>query len=178
MHLKRSALALCMVSVLAMAGVSSGVAANNSNQTGLVNVSVGDVNVLNNVNLAVAANVVATVCDVTVPIAVLANQVIGTTGATYCTSSTSPVTISQAQNGSQGGGGGPGGNNSHQSGLVNVSAGDVNILNNTNLAIAANVVATVCDVTVPVAVLAAQLVADGSATYCTSTTSPVTITQV
>src|SRR5215212_1106994 len=52
-------------------------------------------------------------------------------------------------------------NNSQQNGLVNVSTGDVALLNNVNLAVAANVIATVCDVTVPVAVLAQQVVADG-----------------
>src|SRR5687768_16840348 len=49
--------------------------ANNSQQNGLVNVSTGDIDLLNNVNLAVAANVIATVCDVDVVLAVLAEQV-------------------------------------------------------------------------------------------------------
>jgi len=44
--------------------------ANNSQQNGLVNVSTGDIDLLNNVNLAVAANVIATVCDVDVVLAV------------------------------------------------------------------------------------------------------------
>ena len=84
MRLKKPAVALCMVASLALAGVSSSVAANNSNQQGLVNVSTGDVALLNGVNLAVAANVIATVCDVTVPVAVLAQQVVANGGATYC----------------------------------------------------------------------------------------------
>ena len=68
--------ALCVCSMMAVVGVSPAVAAgNNSNQTGLVNVSLGDVALLNNVNLAVAANLAATVCGVTVPVAVLAHQV-------------------------------------------------------------------------------------------------------
>jgi hypothetical protein len=68
-------------------------------------------------------------------------------------------------------------NNSRQVGLVNVSTGDVDLLNNVNIGVAANVIATVCDVTVPVAVLATQIIQDGSATYCTGTAAPITITQ-
>src|SRR5438045_3583666 len=107
-----------MASVLALAGVSSSVAANNSQQVGLVNVSTGDVALLNNVNLGVAANVIANVCDVTVPVAVLATQVIGTSGVTYCSGTTSPITITQALPGAGGGSPSGGGNNSNQAGLV------------------------------------------------------------
>ena len=71
--------------MMAVVGVSPAVAAgNNSNQTGLVNVSLGDVALLNNVNLAVAANLAATVCGVTVPVAVLAQQVVAGSGAFTC----------------------------------------------------------------------------------------------
>jgi hypothetical protein len=149
--------------------------ANNSQQTGLVNVSLGDVAVLNDVNLAVAANVVATVCDATVGVAVLAQQVIGDGGQTFCEGTAREVTITQATPGANAAP--DGGNNSRQEGLVNVSVGDVDILNNVNLAVAANVVATVCDVTVGVAALAEQLIGDGSTTQCTSTTNPVEIVQ-
>jgi hypothetical protein len=46
------------------------------NQDGLVNVMIGDVNVLNNANIGVAANVAANICGVRVgPVAVLATQV-------------------------------------------------------------------------------------------------------
>src|SRR5918994_5812723 len=55
-------------------------------------------------------------------------------------------------------------NNSRQVGLVNVSTGDIDLLNNVNLAVAANVIANVCDATIGVAVLAEQLIVDGSET--------------
>src|SRR4051812_32729927 len=105
MGFKKPAVALCMVASLALAGVSSSVAANNSRQTGLVNVSTGDVALLNGVNLAVAANVIATVCDVTIPVAVLAQQVVANGGATFCEGSAAPIDITQTQPG--GGGGAP-----------------------------------------------------------------------
>ena len=148
--------------------------ANDSRQTGLVNVSTGDVALLNNVNLAVAANVIATVCDVTIPVAVLAQQVIAQGGEFTCTGDAAPITIEQAT----GGNAAPvGGNNSRQDGLVNVSLGDVAILNDVNAAIAANVLVTACGLTVPVAVLAVQAVADGTDYTCTTAAGPIGITQ-
>src|SRR5215210_3968749 len=101
---------------------------NNSRQVGLVNVSTGDVALLNNVNIAVAANVIALVCDVTIPVAVLATQLVADGGETTCEGETFPITIEQTQPGQ--GVTPAGGNNSRQIGLVNVSLGDVDILNN------------------------------------------------
>ena len=178
MRLKTTVLALCMVSMLALAGVSSSVAANNSRQAGLVNVSTGDVALLNNVNIGVAANVIATVCDVTIPVAVLATQIVGDAGATFCSGTADPITITQSQPG-----GGPGdnmlggGNNSRQTGLINASLGDVAILNNVNLGVAANLLLTACDLAVPVAILAVQGVADGGETTCESAAGPITLEQ-
>src|SRR3954452_2385560 len=117
---------VCVCSMMAVVGVSPAVAAgNNSNQTGLVNVSLGDVNLLNNVNLAVAANVAATVCGVNVPVAVLAQQVIAGGQNTICNTAAGPLTVTQSQNGPPATPPNAGGNNSNQSGLVNVSLGDV-----------------------------------------------------
>ncbi len=113
-------------------------AANNSQQVGLVNVSTGDVAVLNNVNIAVAANILATVCDVTIPIAVLATQIVADDATYECEGITDGITIEQTQPGDAPAPNG-GGNNSNQAGLVNVSLGDVEILNNVNLARALNV---------------------------------------
>lgn len=65
-------------------------------QDGLVNVAVGDVNVLNNVDIGVAAQVAAEICGVKVgPVAVLGKAVdrSGET-RTVCESSQGPVTIS------------------------------------------------------------------------------------
>lgn len=176
MKLKRSILAVCLVSLLALMGVSSSVAANNSQQTGLVNVSLGDVDLLNNVNLAVAANVAATVCNVTVPVAVLAQQVVGQGGTFTCDTAAGPLTVEQALNGAPGAPG-AGGNNSRQDGLVNVSLGDVAILNDVNAAVAANVAVTACNLTIPVAVLAAQIVAQGGNYTCDTVSGPLAVGQ-
>jgi hypothetical protein len=148
---------------------------NNSRQTGLVNVSTGDVALLNNVNLAVAANVIANVCNVTIPVAVLATQVVAGAGDTFCSGTANPITITQSTPGSNAAP--AGGNNSRQAGLVNVSLGDVNILNDVNAAIAANVLVNACNVTVPIAVLAVQGVFQGTPAGCTTTAGPISITQ-
>src|SRR5436190_14552575 len=102
MRLKRGVLALCMVSMLAFAGASPTYADNGSRQTGLVNVSLGDVSLLNHVNLAVAANVAATVCDVAVPVSVLATQIIAGDGATICQTVAGPLAVTQSLPGAQG----------------------------------------------------------------------------
>ena len=162
---------------LLVASVAPAMAANNSRQVGLVNVSAGDVEILNNVNLAVAANVAATICDVTVPVAVLAVQLVADGGMTVCKTEAGDITIDQAQPGGGGGGTNGGGNNSRQAGLVNVSLGDVEILNNANIALAANVLVTACDVTVAVAVLALQGVSDEGDTFCQTLAGPITIEQ-
>jgi hypothetical protein len=50
--------------------------ASAQNQDGLVNVMIGDISILNDANIGVAANVAANVCGVRVgPVAVLATQV-------------------------------------------------------------------------------------------------------
>lgn len=175
--LKRGFAAVAAAAMLAVVGVTPGVAANNSNQTGLVNVSLGDVNLLNNVNLAVAAQVAATVCGVNVPVAVLAQQVIAGGQQFACETTAEPLTIDQSQNGPPAGPPNAGGNNSNQNGLVNVSLGDVNVLNNVNLAVAADVVATVCGVNIPVAVLAEQIIGGATYTACSTTAGPLDVTQ-
>jgi hypothetical protein len=176
--MRRKLLPLILASALVVATAPAAMAQNNSRQIGLVNVSTGNVDLLNNVNLAVAANVIATVCDVTVPIAVLAAQIVADGGATECEGTTAPITITQAQPGDGAGTpNGGGGNNSRQSGLVNLSLGDVAILNNLNLALAANVLVTACDLTVPVAILAVQGVSDAGDTVCMTAAGPINIDQ-
>jgi hypothetical protein len=173
----RLSMAVLVTAVTALAGVSASTAANNSNQTGLVNVSLGDVNLLNNVNLAVAANVAATVCNVAVPVAVLANQVIANDGTYTCDTSAGPLTVDQALNGTGTTPPNAGGNNSHQNGLVNVSLGDVNILNDVNAAVAANIAVTACNLAIPVAVLATQIIDNGGTYSCDTTSGPLSVTQ-
>jgi hypothetical protein len=175
--MRRKILPLILASALMAAFSSTAMAANNSRQAGLVNVSTGDVALLNGVNLGVAANVIATVCDLTIPVAVLAQQIAVDGGETFCTGSAAPITIDQAQPGDGGGTPTLGGNNSRQRGLVNVSLGDVAILNNVNIGVAANVLITACDLTVGAAVLAAQGIADVGPTTCESTAGPILIDQ-
>lgn len=85
---------LCAASLLAM-GVATSASAQD--QDGLVNVAIGDVNILNDANIGVAAQVAANVCGVKVgPVAVLGIAVdrSGDT-RTVCTTDQGPVTISQ-----------------------------------------------------------------------------------
>jgi hypothetical protein len=66
-------------------------------QDGLVNVNVGDVTILENVDIGVAAQVAAQICGVKVgPVAVL-GQAVDRSGATrtVCQSDQGPVTITQ-----------------------------------------------------------------------------------
>jgi hypothetical protein len=148
---------------------------NESRQIGLVNVSTGDVELLNNVNLAVAANVIANVCNVTIPVAVLAAQFVGDASITECEGTTTPITIEQSGENEPSETGG--GNNSRQAGLINVSLGDVEILNDVNAAIAANVLVNACDLTVAAAILAVQAVGDESETICNTTAGDIEIIQ-
>ncbi len=83
----------------AFAAVAAPASASNQSQQGLVNVQIGDIttgDILSNntVNLAVAANIAATVCGVTVPVAVLAQQVFRT-GEFSCSGATQSVLITQ-----------------------------------------------------------------------------------
>ena len=148
---------------------------NESRQIGLVNVSLGNVELLNNVNLAVAANVVATVCDANVGVAVLAAQLIADGSETFCATTARQITIEQAQPGE---GVDPmGGNSSRQVGLVNISTGNIEILNNVNAAIAANVLVTACHLNVDLAIAALQEIVDVGETTCETTANDILIEQ-
>jgi len=67
------------VAVLSSAILFAGIAAPTASaqeQDGLVNVMIGDISILNDANIGVAANVAANICGVKVgPVAVLATQV-------------------------------------------------------------------------------------------------------
>jgi ABC-type uncharacterized transport system permease subunit len=94
--------ALIATMLIAFAGLGATAApavAANQSQQGLVNVQIGDISTgdilsNNNVNVAVAANVAATVCGVTVPVAVLAEQVFRT-GGFSCSGADQFVNITQ-----------------------------------------------------------------------------------
>jgi hypothetical protein len=71
--------------------------AQTTRQDGLVNVNVGDVTILEDVNIALAAQVAANICGVNVgPVAVL-GEAVDRSGRTrtVCTTPQGPVTISQ-----------------------------------------------------------------------------------
>jgi len=63
-------------SALMFAGVAGTASAQAVNQDGLVNVNVGDVTILEDVGIGVAANVAANICGVQVNAAVIAEQVV------------------------------------------------------------------------------------------------------
>jgi hypothetical protein len=83
-------------SLLFTAGL--GVAGAQPNfQNGLVNLAVGDVTVLEQVGIGVAANVAAEICDVSVPVNVLGEQIRAGQDVTVCTidpqNANVPITI-------------------------------------------------------------------------------------
>ncbi len=85
-----SASALLMVGVAAPAAMAQ-------NQDGLVNVAVGDVTILEDVNVGVAAQVAANICGVSVgPVAVL-GQAVDRSGntRTVCTTDQGPIRLEQ-----------------------------------------------------------------------------------
>jgi hypothetical protein len=83
-------------------GVSMAPAEAQTRQDGLVNVNVGDVTILEDVNVGVVANVVANVCDA-VDVGPIAAGVLGRAIATdnsgrdmtVCMAGTDPVTLTQ-----------------------------------------------------------------------------------
>lgn len=97
LSIRRISAAIAATAVLAVGIAGPAAAANNSQQNGLVNVSVGDISILDNANIGVAATVVASICGVSVgPVVVLAQEVDATSVTrTVCTTSAGPVTISQ-----------------------------------------------------------------------------------
>lgn len=100
MQIRRTAAVITAAAALSTsAAFASPAMAATAVQDGLVNVAVGDVNVLNNANVGVAAQVIAQVCGVKVgPVAVL-GRAVDRTGVTrtVCTTDGGPVTVSQNQ---------------------------------------------------------------------------------
>ena len=83
-------------SLLLGASLFAAVPAASAQQAGLVNVSVGNVNILNHVPIGIAEQVAASVCGVSVgPVAALAANVVQTsTTRTVCNTSNGPVKVS------------------------------------------------------------------------------------
>jgi hypothetical protein len=95
-YAKKSVATLFAGTVLAV-GIASPASAQPVDQDGLVNVNVGDVTILEDVNIGVAAQVAAQICGLKVgPVAVLGTAVdrSGDT-ETVCESDQGPVTIVQ-----------------------------------------------------------------------------------
>jgi hypothetical protein len=94
--MQRSIVALLVAGALSL-GFAGPAPAQVQVQDGLVNVAIGDIEVLNNANIGIAAEVAAQVCGVKVSqIAVLAEQVDRSGGTrTVCTTDQGPVIISQ-----------------------------------------------------------------------------------
>ncbi len=82
---------------LTMLGAAASPAFAQPNQDGLVNVAIGDVTILEDVNIGVAAQVAANICGVKVgPVAVL-GQAVDRSGATrtVCETDQGPVRLVQ-----------------------------------------------------------------------------------
>jgi hypothetical protein len=91
----RKVMATLFASALLFAGLAG--TASAQTQDGLVNVMIGDITILEDVNIGVAAQVVAQICGVRVgPVAVLGTQV-DRSGAqqTVCRAEDGDVTITQ-----------------------------------------------------------------------------------
>ena len=91
---------MLVASLLVIASLATAVPSASAQvavQDGLVNVAVGDVTILEDVNIALAAQVAASICGVKVgPVAAL-GQAVDRSGATrtVCTTDQGPVTIRQ-----------------------------------------------------------------------------------
>lgn len=83
--------------LVGMAAAPSLAADNSTVNDGLVNVTVGDVTILEDVNVGVAADVTAQICGVEVgPVAVLGEAVDATsTESLVCVDDDGPITITQ-----------------------------------------------------------------------------------
>ena len=86
-----------LLATAVLAGGTLAGSASAQQQDGLVNVAIGDVTILEDVNVGVAAQVAANICGVKVgPVAILATQVDVSGGMrTVCTTNQGPITIRQ-----------------------------------------------------------------------------------
>jgi hypothetical protein len=137
-------------------------------QDGLVNVAIGDIAILNNVQALVAAQIVAALCaDLDLAAAVLAVQEVDQGGDTLVCEAVGEIgdiTVTQNNPGNRPSYG-PARGPVVQDGLVNVAIGDIAILNNVQVVAAAQIVAAVCaDLDLALAILAVQEVDQGGDT--------------
>ena len=93
----RKLVATTCATVMLVVGVGAPAATAQPVQDGLINVAVGDVTILQDVNIGVAAQVAANICGVKVgPVAVL-GRTVDRSGATrtVCTSDQGPIELRQ-----------------------------------------------------------------------------------
>ena len=95
--MQRSIGALLVAGSLSLGFVGPAAAQINTAEDGLVTVQIGNVSILNNLNIGVAADIVAQLCDVSISnIAVLAEQVDRRGGSrTVCQNDDGPIIIRQ-----------------------------------------------------------------------------------
>jgi hypothetical protein len=97
-YIRKSMLSLVTASALVTGVALPANAANNAQQDGLINLAVGDVNVLNDANIGVVAQVAANVCGVNVgPVAVL-GRAVDRSGATTTVCTTGDQAVRLIQN--------------------------------------------------------------------------------
>jgi hypothetical protein len=96
-HSAKLSIATLFTGTVLLAGSVGPASAVTQDQDGLVNVAIGDISILNDARIGVAAQVAATICGVKVgPVAVLGTAVDASGDMeTVCTTDQGPVTISQ-----------------------------------------------------------------------------------
>ncbi len=97
-NLVKKSVAGAVLGGVALLTAGIGVAGADTTQIGLVNVSIGNVNVAANVNVDAAAAVVANACGVDLPAVNALVYQVSQTGAptTVCQQSNGPVTVTKA----------------------------------------------------------------------------------
>jgi hypothetical protein len=177
-----ASLALTVTLTAPLAALPSDTYAQRSvEQDGLVNVFAPDLLDVENVNVAVVAQVIAVVCPgVTANVAAIASQVdqSGTSQNVECPTAGAPITISQ-NNPGRGRPESPPGRVS-QDGLVNVFAPDLIDVRDVNATVAAQLVAAVCPaVTANVAAIVSEVDQSGTSQniQCPTLGAPITVSQ-
>lgn len=93
--MQRNIVALVVAVALAV-GFAGPAVAQNQGQNGLVNVAIGNV-VIQDINIGIAAQIIANVCDLTVQaaVAVVAGVAQGAPSTTVCSVAGTPIVVSQ-----------------------------------------------------------------------------------
>jgi hypothetical protein len=96
--MQRNIAALVVAGALSV-GLAGPTAAQVNVGDGLVNVQIGNVRVLNNLNIGVAAEIVAQICDIKVSDVAILAELVDASGQdrTVCRANGGPVTITQNQ---------------------------------------------------------------------------------